>query len=130
MRGNGTFTATIYTETTLSSVGGNTLYYFTGVDALTGTEIGTATVTFLLMVFPSGHDDASGTITCASCTIDGVAGAFVIQFESQGTFGGSSVGIAEASGSGGLATFHGVATFSSVTTSTGFAGPYQLEYTL
>jgi hypothetical protein len=130
VKGYGTFTATVTSATTLSSFGGYTLYRFSGPDVLTGTETGTGWFALSLFVFPSGHDVGSGTVTCTSCTVSGVTGNFIIKFASEGTYGGSGHGTGQASGSGGLKGFHGVVTYSFVTTETGFTGPYQLEYTL
>lgn len=130
MKGSGTFNATVYTDTTLYSFGGYTIYSFTGQDVFSGTEVGTGSFVLTLLVFPSGGDVGAGTVTCPSCTVDGVAGTFSLHFTSEGTFGGSGVGQGELSGSGGLTGFHGLATFQDVTTETGFTGPYQVTYVL
>jgi hypothetical protein len=131
MKGSGTFNVVVATDTTLYSYGGYTIYYITGPTVLTGTETGNATIEFSLLVYPSGHDVAQGSYTCESCMVNGVAGSFMAQFVSQGTYGGPSAGHNVQTGtSGGLVGFHGIASFQSFTTETGFAGPYQLVYTL
>jgi hypothetical protein len=127
-KGGGAFNATIFTTTTVASFGGYTLYYFTGIDVLTGTETGTTTFTYNLLVYPSGHDVGSGALTCASCTVNGKTGVLNIPLISQGTFGGSGVGQFEATGSGGLAGYRAVGTFQLVTTAWGFEGTYALVY--
>jgi len=126
--GSGTFTATVTSATVVhTDDDGNTLYKFSGPDVFTGTISGTGAFTVYLLVRPSGADTGRGTVTCP-CSIGGQAGVISSQFTSMGTFGGPGIGHFVDTGSGGLDGLHAVGTFQFVTTSTGFAGPYQIEY--
>ncbi|MDA4118718.1 MAG: hypothetical protein OK455_10295 [Thaumarchaeota archaeon] len=127
MSGSGTFTATVTSETVVHLPSGNTVYTLSGPDVFTGIISGTATFAITLLVHPSGADSGRGTVTCP-CSVNGQTGTINIRFTSKGTFGGSGSGHFTDTGSGGLADFHAVGNFQFVTTSTGFSGPYQLEY--
>jgi hypothetical protein len=125
--GSGTFIATVTSASVVHNNDGTTLYLFSGPDVFAGTISGTGTFTVFLLVHPDGSDTGRGTVTCP-CLFNGQAGTVNSIFTSSGTFGGSGVGHFEDTGSGGLAGLHAVGDFQFVTTSTGFAGPYQLEY--